>query len=62
MTQATLARIADALEKGEVRLDFIRKAVERELKRREAKGKKLLTQLPSENSSHGIPNTHPWED
>ncbi len=33
----TLDRIASVLAKGEVRLDFIREAVERELERRERK-------------------------
>jgi hypothetical protein len=33
----TLARIARVLEKGETRLDFVRRAVERELKRLEDK-------------------------
>jgi hypothetical protein len=33
----TLARITRVLEKGEVRLDFIRAAVEAELERRERK-------------------------
>ena len=35
--QGTFERIAAVLQKPEVRMDFIRKAVERELKFREAK-------------------------
>ena len=38
--QGTFERIAAVLQKPEVRMDFIRNAVERELKRREAQKKK----------------------
>ena len=38
--QVTFERIAAVLQKPEVRMDFIRNAVERELKRREAQKKK----------------------
>ena len=38
--QGTFERIAAVLQKPEVRLDFIRKAVEKELKRREKKPKR----------------------
>jgi len=38
--QGTFERIAAVLQKLEVRMDFIRNAVERELKRREAQKKK----------------------
>lgn len=35
LTSKIVGRIAAVLEPGEVRLDFIRKAIDRELKRRE---------------------------
>ena len=38
--QGTFERIAAVLQKPEVRMDFIRNAVERELKRREAQKRK----------------------
>ena len=38
--QGTFERIAAVLQKPEVRMDFIRNAVKRELKRREAQKKK----------------------
>ena len=36
--EGTLARIEGALENGETKTDFVREAVERELKRRERMG------------------------
>jgi hypothetical protein len=38
--EGTFGRIANVLEKNEDRTDFVRAAVERELKRREAPGRK----------------------
>lgn len=35
LTEETVERLDAALDEGEVRLDLIRKAIERELKRRE---------------------------
>ena len=38
--EGTFGRITNVLEKNEDRTDFVRAAVERELKRREARGRK----------------------